>query len=345
MPMHIPKNVVIGDSLPALKKFRAANSFDQTAVLVDENTRKHCLPIAPIGEEVSIIEISSGEQNKTLETCSFIWERMTELKMSRKSLLINLGGGVIGDMGGFVASTYKRGMSFVNMPTTLLAQVDASIGGKLAVDFQGLKNHIGIFREPSLVICDTQYLKTLPEREIRSGYAEIIKHCLIRDKAEWEQLKTEAFDPNKDWSSILERSVGLKGAVVKEDPEEQGLRKILNFGHTLGHAIETHFLHTDHRLLHGEAIAIGMILEGFLSVKVSGLSESDLESFTQYILDTYGKEHLPDLETFGQLLIHDKKNVGGKVNYSLLSEIGNCVWDQQVETSLIHEAIAYYRNA
>ncbi len=343
--MHIPENVVIGDSLSALKEFREANSFDQTAVLVDENTREYCLPISPIGEEISVIEITSGEQNKTLETCTSIWEKMTELKMSRKSLLINLGGGVIGDMGGFVASTYKRGMSFVNIPTTLLAQVDASIGGKLAVDFQGLKNHIGIFREPNLVICDTQYLRTLPQREIRSGYAEIIKHCLIRDKAEWEQLKTEAFDLDKDWSATLERSVGLKGAVVKEDPEELGLRKILNFGHTLGHAIETHFLETDHPLLHGEAIAIGMILEGYLSVKVSGLPASDLETITKYILDTYGKEDIPDLETFGQFLIHDKKNAGGKVNYSLLREIGNCVWDQQVDTSLIHEALAYYRNA
>lgn len=343
--MHIPENVVIGDSLPVLNEFRAAHEFDQTAVLVDENTRKHCLPVSPIGEEINLIEISSGEQNKTLDTCTHIWEQMTELKMSRKSLLINLGGGVIGDMGGFVASTYKRGMSFVNMPTTLLAQVDASIGGKLAVDFQGLKNHIGIFREPNLVICDTQYLKTLPQREIRSGYAEIIKHCLIRDKEEWEKLKTESFDPNKDWSSTLKRSVGLKGAVVKEDPEEQGLRKILNFGHTLGHAIETYFLDTENRLLHGEAIAVGMILEGFLSVKVSGLKESALESLTTYILKTYGKVVLPDLEEFGQFLIHDKKNAGGKVNYSLLNEIGKCVWDQQVSTSLIHEAITYYRNA
>ncbi|MDW3194841.1 MAG: 3-dehydroquinate synthase [Cytophagales bacterium] len=342
--MHIPDNVVIGDSLSVLKEFRSANTFDRTAVLVDENTRAHCLPKSEIGDDVAIIEIRSGEENKTLETCTHIWQQMTDLKMSRKSLLINLGGGVIGDMGGFVASTYKRGMSFVNVPTTLLAQVDASIGGKLAIDFNGLKNHIGIFREPNLVICDTQYLSTLPDREIRSGFAEIVKHCLIRDKEGWYQLKQEAFDPQKDWSTILERSVGLKGSVVKEDPEEQGLRKILNFGHTLGHAIETYFLDTNDRLLHGEAIAIGMILEGYLSTHVSGLPESDLQTLTKYLLDTYGKVEIPDLKAFGQLLIHDKKNAGGKVNYSLLSEIGSCFWDQQVETSLIHEAIAFYRN-
>lgn len=342
--MHIPDNVVIGDSLPLLKEFRAVNTFDRTAVLVDENTRKHCLPQSGIGDDVAIIEIQSGEENKILETCTLIWQQMTDLKMSRKSLLINLGGGVIGDMGGFVASTYKRGMSFVNVPTTLLAQVDASIGGKLAIDFNGLKNHIGIFREPNLVICDTQYLSTLPEREIRSGFAEIVKHCLIRDKAGWNELKQAPFDPQKDWSLILERSVGLKGGVVKEDPEEHGLRKILNFGHTLGHAIETYFLETEDRLLHGEAIAIGMILEGYLSTRVSGLQESDLETFTKYLIRTYGKVEIPDLEAFGQLLIHDKKNVGSKVNYSLLSEIGNCVWDQQVETTLIHEAITYYRD-
>lgn len=342
--MHIPDNVVIGDSLVLLNEFRKANSFDLTAVLVDENTREHCLPNSPIEENIAIIEIPSGEQNKTLDTCTYIWEQMTQLKMSRKSLLINLGGGVIGDMGGFAASTFKRGMSFVNIPTTLLAQVDASIGGKLAVDFQGLKNHIGIFREPNLVICDTQYLATLPDREIRSGYAEIIKHCLIKDREDWNQLKRETFNPRKDWSSILERSVGLKGGVVKEDPEEQGLRKILNFGHTLGHAIETHFLESTHRLLHGEAIAIGMILEGYLSVKVAGLSESDLVDFTKYIVETYGKVDIPDLETFGQYLIHDKKNAGGKVNYSLLSAIGNCIWDQHIDATLIHEAIAYYRS-
>lgn len=342
--MHIPDNVVIGDSLSPLQGYLEANKYDQIAVLVDENTRAHCLPILPIGEEVAVIEIQSGEHNKTLETCTHIWEQMTALKMSRKSLLINLGGGVIGDMGGFVASTYKRGMSFVNIPSTLLSQVDASIGGKLAIDFQGLKNHIGIFREPNLVILDTVYLKTLPERQIRSGFAEIVKHCLIRDKEGWDQLKLQAFDPNKDWSAILERSVGLKGAVVKEDPEEQGLRKILNFGHTLGHAIETHFLGTEQPLLHGEAIAIGMILEGYLSIHVSGLNESDLEEFSSYIIENYGKVEIPDLEEFEQFLIHDKKNAGGRVNYSLLADIGKCVWDQQAETTLIHEAITYYRN-
>ncbi len=342
--MHIPDNVVIGDSRTLLKEFRSTKKFDQTVVLVDENTKANCLSKADLGDDVAVIEIPSGEKNKTLDTCTLIWQQMTQLKMSRKSLLINLGGGVIGDMGGFASSTYKRGMSFVNIPTTLLAQVDASIGGKLAVDFQGLKNHIGIFREPNLVICDTQYLGTLPERQIRSGFAEIIKHCLIKDKKEWGVLKASEFDPGQDWSSTLERSIGLKGEVVKEDPEEQGLRKILNFGHTLGHAIETHFLNTDHPLLHGEAIAIGMILEGYLSTKVSGLKDTELIELSRYIIDTYGKAEIPELNVFGEFLIHDKKNVGGTVNYSLLSEIGNCVWDQHVEPELIHEAIAYYRN-
>lgn len=342
--MYIPDNVVIGDAQPTYEEFIKNHQFDQLAVLVDENTRMHCLPNSPVGKDVAVIAIKSGERHKTLDTCTFIWEQMTQLKMSRKSLLINLGGGVIGDMGGFVASTYKRGMSFLNMPTTLLAQVDASIGGKLAVDFQGLKNHIGIFREPDLVILDTNYLETLPQREIRSGFAEIIKHCLIKDKSGWESLKKEEFDPGKDWSAVLERSVGLKGAVVKEDPEEAGLRKILNFGHTLGHAIETHFLETPDPLLHGEAIAIGMILEAYLSTKVTGLAPDDLDVISRYLIQVYGKTELPDLEVFAKYLIHDKKNAAGIVNYSLLKEIGNCVWDQHVDLALIHEAVSYYRS-
>lgn len=343
--MHIPDNVIFSeDSASSLQEFLDRHSFDQMAMLVDEHTRALCLPRLAFGQDVPIIEIQSGEQFKTLDTCSQIWDQMTELGMSRKSLLINLGGGVIGDMGGFVASTYKRGMSFVNIPTTLLAQVDASIGGKLAIDFKGLKNHIGVFRQPDLIILDTKYLETLPEVEVRSGYAEIIKHCLIKDKSEWDQLKLTPFASDQDWSVVLKRSVGIKGEVVLEDPEEQGLRKILNFGHTLGHAIETFYLESESPLLHGEAVAIGMILEGYLSVKVSGLTFDELNEISQYIIQTYGKVQIPDLDEFGSLLSHDKKNEGGRINYSLLDAIGSCVWDQQVENLLVREAIDYYRN-
>ena len=342
--MYIPENVLFSQhSDSTLKGFIRDHTFDQVAVLVDEHTRELCLPRLQPDEGFAIIEIQSGEQFKTLDTCTYIWEQMTQLGMSRKSLLVNLGGGVIGDMGGFVASTYKRGMAFVNIPTTLLAQVDASIGGKLAIDFNGLKNHIGVFRQPDLVILDTAYLQTLPTREVRSGYAEIIKHGLIRDKSAWDQLKETPFDPKQNWSDTLKRSVGIKGEVVREDPEENGLRKILNFGHTLGHAIETYFLHSDTPLLHGEAIAIGMVLEGYLSAVVCGLGAGDLEEISEYVIHTYGKVDLPNLDAFGGLLAHDKKNVGGRVNYSLLEAIGKCVWDQQVPDQLILDAIEFYR--
>ncbi|MEM6829454.1 MAG: 3-dehydroquinate synthase family protein, partial [Bacteroidota bacterium] len=216
---------------------------DKIAVLVDENTFEHCLPLVKV-EGTSIIQIESGESNKNLETCSHIWSHMTQHAFTRKSLLVNLGGGVIGDMGGFAASTYKRGIKFVNMPSTLLSQVDASIGGKLGIDFEGLKNHIGLFREPDHVIVYPGFLATLPQREMKSGFAEVIKHSLIADKTHWEYLKTTTFN-DLNWNEMIPKSIAIKQEVVSKDPTEQGYRKVLNFGHTLGHAIESHFLNSE----------------------------------------------------------------------------------------------------
>ena len=343
--MSIPSNVLFtSDTSLTLNKIIAEGGYDAIALLADENTAQHCWPKLKLDRQVDIIQIRSGEERKHLGTCEAIWKEMTDLRLSRKSLLINLGGGVIGDMGGFIASTYKRGIHFVNVPTTLLSQVDASIGGKLGIDFHGLKNHIGIFQEPHSVLLDTGFLETLSERELRSGFAEMLKHGLIEDKDHWEKLTASSFAVDRNWNELLRPSVEVKGRVVAEDPREQGLRKILNFGHTLGHAIETYFLSTERRLLHGEAIAAGMILEGFLSTKVSGLDQEGLAKMCQYLMDTYGKHGLPPVSEVMELMKHDKKNVDGKINFSLLQDIGKCAWDQEVSQESIKAAFEFYEN-
>lgn len=311
----------------SITTFLEGKKYSKIAILVDENTEEHCLPlILDILPEHYLITIQSGEENKNLSTCEDIWHALTESGFDRKGLLINLGGGVIGDMGGFVASTYKRGFHFLNIPTTLLSQVDASVGGKLGIDFNGFKNHIGIFNEPQNVLICTDFYETLPAREIRSGFAEVIKHGLIFDKSYWEQINQTTHE-DALWTILVDRSINIKKEVVKQDPYESGLRKILNFGHTIGHAIESYFLEIPgQRLLHGEAIAVGMICEAYLSKKLTGLSDKELKSITNYLLEIYSPKAL-DVKLFEsilQLTIQDKKNEGGIVQFSLLKEIGVC---------------------
>ncbi len=331
-------DLVIGSVIEKIKP-------DKVALLVDENTKSHCLPRVKTLKNKEIIEIKSGEHHKTLTTCELVWRELTELKFSRKSLLINLGGGVIGDLGGFVASTYKRGIRFVNVPTTLLSQVDASIGGKLGVDFLGLKNHIGVFKIPDAVVLWEGFLDTLPQRELRSGFAEVLKHGLIWDLAFWEEIKDVDFPDFKDLKHILKRSVEIKNDVVSGDPFESGQRKILNFGHTLGHAVETWYLERGKSLLHGEAIAVGMIMESYLSRTRCGLTTPELDEITNCIIGIYGKiEHLPALEDLHILLQQDKKNVGITVNFSLLDKIGKCVYDQQAGKEEVRNSVQYYQS-
>ena len=313
---------------------------DKVALLVDENTAQHCLPYFE-SEQFLIIEIKSGEINKNLRTCEQIWEALTKAGFSRKSLLVNVGGGVIGDMGGFAASTYKRGIRFVNYPTTLLAMVDANIGGKLGIDFMGLKNHIGLFNDPERILIFTDFLKTLPPRELRSGYGEVIKHGLIYDKNYWDDTQNSQF-PELDWQKVIQRSVEIKSEVVKEDPKENGLRKILNYGHTLGHAVETWYLNNQKSLLHGEAIATGMILEAHLSFQLDLLDRNDLDEIISYISSIYEDIAIPPMENLMELMGQDKKNVGNEINFSLLEKIGKCVYDMKVDEKMIAAAINFY---
>lgn len=312
---------------------------------MDDNTKKHCYPIISdaLPKHV-VVEIASGEEHKNLQTCQHIWGALTNKAFDRKSLVVNLGGGVIGDMGGFCAATYKRGIDFINIPTTLLAQVDASIGGKLGIDFNNFKNHIGVFQNPLRVFLDQKFFETLDPDELRSGYAEIIKHCLIRDAEKFEGITRTPYQV-LDFFELTRHSVQIKNAVVLEDPTEKGLRKILNFGHTIGHAIESFYLdQSGKKLLHGEAIAVGMICEAFLSMKKLEVSEGDLKTVTDYILKIYNSKSIPeaDIEAICELTRQDKKNEGDKINCSLLNRIGDCTFNIGIDHHDIRSSIEYF---
>lgn len=342
----LPEEIEISQHISKdIRGFLDNKGYDKIAVVIDENTSVHCLPLLDdvlgSGER---IQIKSGEEHKNLDTCVHIWEELTRFRFDRKSLLVNLGGGVIGDMGGFCAATFKRGIDFINVPTTLLAQVDASVGGKLGIDFQGFKNHIGVFRDPRKVFIDTAFLETLPERELRSGFAEVIKHCLIADSYQWKKISASDYT-DQLWPEVVRHSIEVKSRIVQEDPYEKGRRKVLNFGHTIGHAIESYFLvHEGKKLLHGEAIAAGMICETFLSEEYSGLSKKDSGMIREYLLKTYGKTDIrsSQIDAIVELCRQDKKNEKGMINFSLLQEIGIAVFNIPVEQNDIRRAISWY---
>jgi len=327
-----------------INTFQFLNNYSQIAVLVDENTAKYCYPIIKdLLPQHQLIHIHSGEEFKNLATCQEIWNKLTEWQFDRHAVLLNLGGGVIGDMGGFCAATYKRGIDFVQLPTTLLSQVDASVGGKLGIDFQGFKNHIGLFKIPTKVIISPLFLETLPHRELRSGFAEVIIHALIYDQQHWATLCQRKLD--QPWASIIPHSVGIKDQVVQQDPTEQHVRKILNFGHTIGHAVETFFLSQGARkLLHGEAIAIGMIAEAYLAQQKGTLNKEALHEIQDYILSIFGKVSIHTIE-IQQLVgnaLQDKKNEKGIIKASLLDHIGKANYNQAISLDEISEALKYY---
>ncbi len=328
-----------------LSGFLKEVAFTQLAVLADENTRKHCYPLIQSAlPPHQVIEVAAGEEFKNLNTCTHIWQQLTDLQFDRHAMLIIIGGGVLGDMGGFCAATYKRGINFTLMPTTLLAQVDASVGGKLGVDFNHYKNHIGVFQEPVATLISPQFLGTLPDRELRSGFAEIIKHCLIADKSMWEEVILHDLN-HQNLEELIAHSVKVKKAVTEADPREKGLRKTLNFGHTLGHALETFFLNSPNRLFHGEAIAIGMMTESFIAHQKELLSKKELDSICRYILSIFGKVNdLIDQSQIIALTLQDKKNKGAKVLMALPQGIGKAIWDVEVTDKEMAEALNYYQS-
>jgi 3-dehydroquinate synthase len=300
----------------ALNEILFEEKYSSIFVLVDSQSNEYCLPqfLPYLATEIpiEIIEFESGESSKNIETCVQIWEALTELGADRKSLIVNLGGGVVTDLGGFVASTFKRGIDFIHVPTTLLAMIDASVGGKNGVDLGNLKNQIGVINVPKMILVDASYLETLPKNEMRSGLAEMLKHGLIQDKSYWENfLNLEQID-FADFDALIYQSIVIKNTIVMQDPTENGIRKALNFGHTLGHAIESYFLENEHKttLLHGEAIAAGMILESYISFQKQLLNEREYLEIKDTINSIFDRIQFEesDLDPIQELLIHDKKN-------------------------------------
>ncbi|MEZ5042708.1 MAG: 3-dehydroquinate synthase [Saprospiraceae bacterium] len=338
--------IFVGSFSDSLRQLLADHSYSNYFVIVDGNTEMYCLPaLKAVIPSIEVIKIQAGEQHKGIETCLQIWTGFMHQNADRKALVINLGGGVIGDMGGFCASTFKRGMDFIQIPTTLLSQVDASIGGKLGVDFMQVKNSIGLFQDPKAVFVDTQFLQTLPAEEIRSGFAEIVKHSLIADRAQWNKIK-QINDLDKiNWDEYVYPSLLIKQKIVEQDPFERGIRKALNFGHTIGHAIEGLALDGGRPLLHGEAIAIGMICESWLSYQISGLSAADFQEITDFFLRIYDPYDLSDL-SYAKLLAlmaNDKKNEGKAINFSLLSAAGQVCINQTCNPEMIISSLDYYQ--
>ena len=343
--MSLPENVIFSKGVSLdLARLVSNYRFSQVAVIMDENTHHACYP--RISESLPLhqtIVIKPGEQQKNLETCNSIWDALTQASFDRNGLLINLGGGVIGDMGGFCAAAYKRGIPFLNIPTTLLAQVDASVGGKLGIDYQGFKNHIGFFQDPWRILVAPEFLATLSERELRSGFAEVIKHALISDPQLWKEIRQQDWR-KLDWQELIPRAIQIKADVVANDPYEKGLRKTLNFGHTIGHAVESYFLDTPNPILHGEAVAMGMIAEAYLSKKLTGLSPEESKEIEGYILSIFGKIEIKEkfVNEIVQWARQDKKNESGQIKCSLLNEIGHCEFNINTELDDIIEAITYY---
>jgi 3-dehydroquinate synthase len=316
----------------------------QVFVLVDKNTKRHCYTlIKPMLPPHQLITIAVGEQHKNLQTCQYIWEQLTKRAADRRSLLINLGGGVIGDMGGFCAAAYKRGITFMQLPTTLLAMADAAVGGKVGIDFQHFKNQLGFFYPPIGVGIYTCFLDTLPRAELLSGYAEIVKHSLLDSPALWNTIRRQEIE-ELQWIKLLEHSVAFKTRITTTDPTEKGLRKILNLGHTVGHALESYFLHCQTPVLHGEAVAAGILIEAYIANEVIGLPNEDLAQIEEYILTNFPILHLDKkaIKPIIKWMHQDKKNASGQIRMALLEAIGKPKFDVAVAENVIVRGIRSY---
>ena len=342
-------NIYIGDkSFDALNTFLKKNKYNSYYIICDEHTFEFCLPTllfhAPLLNEAEIIELESGEDKKTLETCIQVWGALTDIGADKKSLIINLGGGVISDLGGFVASTFKRGIDCINIPTTLLSMVDASVGGKTGVDFEGIKNHIGTTCEPKGIFVNPCFLETLSERQIKNGYAEIIKIALIADIDFWKELKKLKTVAHFSSEKIITRAIELKNTIVKKDLHETNLRKSLNFGHNIGHALESSLIAQKKDILHGEAVVAGMLIESEIAESLKRLSKKELKEIVDYIQSIYKKIKITK-ETESQLLkyiLHDKKNEGDDLCFALPKGIGHYQLYCGVTLDVVKKAIGNY---
>ena len=345
-----PQKLVISENLEeALTTAVAECEKDKRFILVDETTERCCLPVVrdfPCLKEAQVITIGATDTHKTIDSLAHVWEELGKGGATRHSLLINIGGGMVTDLGGFAASTFKRGINYINIPTTLLAMVDASVGGKTGINFRGLKNEIGVFNNAHTVILDTTFLKTLDQENILSGYAEMLKHGLISDEKMWAELMN--FDlETLDFELLqrmVEKSVAVKERIVTEDPTEKGIRKALNLGHTAGHAFES-FALSKKPVLHGYAVAWGLICELYLSTIKTGFPSDKMHQTVRFIQEYYGKMAITcdDYPTLLELMTHDKKNVAGVINFTLLGGIGDIRINQTATKEEIYEALDFYR--
>jgi len=348
----IHANIIFSQQIEReLQKIISRFPSGKVFLLTETTPEKLCLPLIDrLIRDYSIrkIVIAGGEANKSIRSVEQVWEVLSRYGANRKSLLINVGGGMLTDLGGFAASTFKRGMAFVNIPTTLLAQVDASLGGKTGINFNGLKNEIGVFSEPDTVIINTDFLRTIDKENFLSGYAEMVKHGLIKSPEHWEELRI--YDPEKmdlqALQDIIAHSVAIKKWHVQNDPTEKNIRKALNFGHTAGHAFESFALHQGRPVLHGYAVVYGMIAELILSEKKCGFNKQDLKYICRWLLERYGKFEIStgDDEILYELMTHDKKNEGNRINFTLLSKTGTAKINQNCSKALIFEALDEYKN-
>ncbi|MGM9698903.1 MAG: 3-dehydroquinate synthase [Prevotella sp.] len=344
------KVIITSDVKKELSGILADYEYDKLLVICDKNSRNWChfqiLKDIKELENADVATIEPGDEHKNLDSLSRVWEKLGEYGATRKSLIINIGGGMVTDLGGFAASTFKRGLRFINIPTTLLAMVDASVGGKTGINFNGLKNEIGVFSDADYVILDTVFLKTLDSENICSGYAEMLKHGLISNEEMWRELVTfDILNPDLDQlRNMVADSVKVKQRIVEEDPHEHGIRKALNVGHTIGHAFESFALKRK-PILHGYAVAYGMVCELYLSARKAGFPTEKLHATVRYIIEHYGKMQITcnDYDELIELMTHDKKNTAGTINFTLLAGIGDIRINQTATKEEIIEALDYYR--
>ena len=342
--------IYFGDVFDELNNFLKEKKFSSVFILSDNNEVKLCLPFVlekcPALKNAVLIEVKAGEENKNLETCQLIWKKLLEQGADRNALLVTVGGGVISDTGGFCAATFKRGISFISIPTTLLSQADASIGGKTGVDFYSSKNQVGAFNNPLAIFSYPGFIKTLPEVQVRSGFSEILKQALIGDENFFHRLQGIENIYTANWEGIMPTAIQLKLKVVVADPFEKGPRKILNFGHTIGHAIESYFLENNKPITHGEAVAAGMIAETYLSVTKKLLDEKSANSIygvikKHFIKLPITKNDMPAIMEFVKL---DKKNQNKTVKAVLLDAIGKPHIDVALNESELKDGLLYYIN-
>lgn len=332
----------------------AETEHDRVFVLTDDITQECCLPkVASLltKHNATTITIRHDDTNKTLATLADVWTALQRGGATRHSLLVNLGGGMVTDLGGFAAATFKRGINFINIPTTLLAMVDAAVGGKTGINFGGLKNEVGAFANARYVIVNTCFLDTLDTANLCSGYAEMLKHSLISNAQMWaEHVNFDILQPDlTELQRMVAASIAVKERIVADDPHEHGIRKALNFGHTIGHALEEFSMQQSTpppgALLHGYAVAFGLIGELYISARKAGFPTARLHQTARFIRENYGAVAFTcdDYPTLLNLMRHDKKNTADTINFTLLHDIGDIRINQTATDEEIREALDFIR--